>query len=453
MFVELSILGLLQGWPVHMHVEGLRGTGKTTILRAAQAILPPITRVKGCIYNCHPLRPHCPLHAGLNPVELANLGTETVPRPFLEISHSAKMGTVVGTLDLKRLTDSSEPEARILPGTLPKAHRGIVFVDEINRIADTSPELTDVLLDVMGTKPGRVQIEESGLPPVTLPLEVSVWAASNPDEDPGPLSDIRRQLSDRFDFVIQMGRPQQMKDILNILRRGHEAKEEQDLDNVIRSRLAAATTEGRGQLEFPPEHLSALAQLYLSHHLESLRSVEALKVGAVLHAAWSQQSSVKWSNIVAVAAAALRHRVRPEELNTVLAELDKQGGPGENATVDGVPRRSQQASGPGLAVSDTRSRQKVWSGWQSFWDRWRQRGRLGAGEATETGSDRVSLRSPQGKSAGTSTDDLGRGQNPLFPDPLDVPLVAPPQAARPLASVEPSQALLTAEVETTDGKD
>ena len=43
----------------------------------------------------------------------------------------------------------------------------------------------------MGTRPGRVQIEETGLPPVELPVLVSVWAASNPDEEPGPLEEIR----------------------------------------------------------------------------------------------------------------------------------------------------------------------------------------------------------------------------------------------------------------------
>ena len=59
----------------------------------------------------------------------------------------------------------------------------------------------------MGTKPGRIQIEEAGLPIVEMPVKVSIWSASNPDEDPGPLEDIRRQLSDRFDFTVNVNRP------------------------------------------------------------------------------------------------------------------------------------------------------------------------------------------------------------------------------------------------------
>ena len=170
LFLELAILSQSRGHPLHIHVEGLRGTGKTTIIRAARQILPPIKRIRGCLYNCDPERPHCPEHRHLSREAIASLGIEEIPMPFLEISASAKIGTVVGTIDLARITNPARPEAALLPGTIPQAHRGIVFVDEINRLADTSPELADVLLDVMGTKPGRLQIEESGLPGLSCPF-------------------------------------------------------------------------------------------------------------------------------------------------------------------------------------------------------------------------------------------------------------------------------------------
>ena len=86
------------------------------------------------------------------------------------------------------------------------ANRGIVFIDEINRLAETAPEITDVLLSLMGTKPGKIKIEEVGLEPWEIHVSSSVWAASNPDEDPGPWR-IRRQLSDRFDVVVPVHRP------------------------------------------------------------------------------------------------------------------------------------------------------------------------------------------------------------------------------------------------------
>lgn len=215
--VEMSLISVLQGLPFHIHAEGLRGTGKTTIMRSVKQILPKITRIKGCLYNCDPDNPHCPQHSKLTAEEIAEIGTEEISIPFLEISHSAKIGTVAGTIDLSKLTNPTKPEAALLPGIIPQAHRGIIFVDEINRLADTSPEITDVLLDAMGTKPGRVQIEETGLPLVEVPVSASVWAASNPDEEPGPLAEIRRQLSDRFDLVIPMGRPSTPEEVVDIL--------------------------------------------------------------------------------------------------------------------------------------------------------------------------------------------------------------------------------------------
>ena len=168
--VELSVLAAVSPTSLHLHAEGLRGTGKTSILRAARDVLPTIWRIAGCIYNCDPASPHCPEHRGLGHEDVAALGLERIGMPYLEISHSAKMATVVGSLDLKRLTDRRGPEAAMLPGILAQAHRGVVFIDEINRLADTNPEIADVLLDVMGTKPGRLQIEEAGLPRVELPV-------------------------------------------------------------------------------------------------------------------------------------------------------------------------------------------------------------------------------------------------------------------------------------------
>ena len=144
--VKMSMVSTIAGEPLHIHGEGLRGTGKTTIMRRAQDILPEIERIKGCIYNCDPAQPHCPHHQGLSAEAIAAIGTEWIPMPFLEISHSAKVGTVAGSIDLARLTDTSNPEAGLLPGLIPQAHRGILFVDEINRLADTAPEITDILV-------------------------------------------------------------------------------------------------------------------------------------------------------------------------------------------------------------------------------------------------------------------------------------------------------------------
>jgi magnesium chelatase subunit I len=244
--------------------------------------------------------------------------------PFLEISHSAKIGTVAGSIDLSKLTNPSKPEAALLPGIIPQAHRGIIFVDEINRLADTSPEITDVLLDVMGTKPGRVQIEETGLPVVEVPVLVSVWAASNPDEEPGPLAEIRRQLSDRFDLVVPIGRPSTPEEVIDILStneamrgtdRGLSQQEKKHLEKMQENLESIAL---QSDLIMPEYLTNFLANIYINFNIESLRALEAIRQAALLHCALRKRSQVMISDIMAVLPLALYHRVNPATLTEIM---------------------------------------------------------------------------------------------------------------------------------------
>lgn len=325
--IEMSLLATMSGQPFHLHAEGLRGTGKTTIMRAVRRALPRIRRIKGCLYNCDPAYPHCPQHRGLSAEEAGRLGDEWVPMPFLEISHSAKVGTVVGSVDLGRLVSPTQPEAALLPGTIPQAHRGIIFVDEINRLAETAPELADVLLDVMGTKPGRVQIEETGLPAVELPVQVSVWAASNPDEDPGPLEDIRRQLSDRFDFVVYTDRPGEAATVEQILAAAERPGWHRPLSpadeiqaELFRSRLTSLVGL-LGGVQVPGGLRQQVAELYSRHNLESLRAVQAMQIGMRLAACLDERSEASAEDLASIAAMALRHRVDGDTLKKVSTHL------------------------------------------------------------------------------------------------------------------------------------
>ncbi len=343
--VEMSLVSTIRGIPLHVHAEGLRGTGKTTIMRSVKQFLPTITRIKDCLYNCDPKQPHCPIHKDLPLEEIDALGVEEIMVPFLEISHSAKIGTVAGSIDLGKLTNPSHPEAALLPGIIPQAHRGIVFVDEINRLADTSPEITDVLLDVMGTKPGRVQIEETGLPIVEVPVSVSVWAASNPDEEPGPLAEIRRQLSDRFDLVVPMGRPSTTEAVVDILLTNEAVKNEQsysdrDLSPQELKRLQKfgqeiASIAAQGDLAMPEYLTNFLASIYINFNLESLRALEAITQAALLHAALRKRTQMMISDIMAVLPLALYHRVSPVTLSEIMNTVNSRMSGGEKASYAG----------------------------------------------------------------------------------------------------------------------
>lgn len=458
--LEASLVSLLGGSPLHVHAEGLRGTGKTTIIRAARQILPEILRIRGCPYNCDPGSPHCPNHAGLSPDEVSQIGVELVPMPFLEISHAAKVGTVVGSIDLGRIVDPVRPEAALLPGIIPRAHRGIVFVDEINRLADTSPELTDILLDIMGTKPGRLQLEETGLPTVELPVMVAVWAASNPDEEPGPLEDIRRQLSDRFDLLVGMGRPSQVDVVTRILVEGEREKgwaggAPTESFEVLEARESILRRAGmRSSIRMTDELKRLLAEIYVDFGLESLRAVEAVNLGARAMAALEDRDVVDISHIKAVLPLALHHRVDLSTLSGILRFVEEwvsksearqrqpvllgQGSPWTGDTGD-----------PGKAESQrTESSERTEQGQErvSYFDRevpqireslWRKVMNRISGPSQAGG-----LRRPVGR---VLTEQPMANRNGKLGNPCSIDPVAPPEKARPLFSLHGNELVRTEE--------
>ena len=434
LFLELAILSQNKDYPLHLHVEGLRGTGKTTIIRAARKILPPIERIRGCLFNCDPQKPHCPQHRHLSLEEILALGTEVVPMPFLEISASAKVGTVVGTIDLMRMTSSTRPEAALLPGTIPQAHRGIVFVDEINRLADTSPELADVLLDVMGTKPGRLQIEESGLPRLEIPAQVSVWAASNPDEDPGSLEDIRRQLSDRFDFLLEMGRPGDPKIVAAVLARGSKGGTEYDLTgDRIREKEFAQWARLLSRVEIDDELRQIVATLYTKFNLESLRAVEALQYGTKVYIARQGRQRAQVQDLLAVAPAVLRHRVEPARLIEILRylrNLSEEVGK-QTAAAASVPvEKGKVQRGKSTAASGgVQGKVGLWQRIREYVSR-----RLEQIFPNQRGQKRRRPGRGGGGRSGRQGRGSGSGQSQAA-NPSQTSILAPPRRARPLFEI------------------
>lgn len=475
--IEMSLIATLSGQPLHLHAEGLRGTGKTTIMRAVRRILPRIRRIKDCLYNCDPVHPHCPRHRGLPPDEVARLGDEWIPMPFLEISHSAKVGTVVGSVDLKALVSTTQPEAALLPGTIPQAHRGVIFVDEINRLAETAPELADVLLDVMGTKPGRVQIEETGLPAVELGVQVSVWAASNPDEDPGPLEEIRRQLSDRFDFAVYTDRPGDAGIVEQILsltdnpgwHRPFTPMSEVRAD-VFRARLAGRTLALR-TVALPQELRQQVADLYSRYNLESLRAVQAIQMGMRLTACLEGRAEATSEDLARVTTLALRHRVDQDTMKKLTAHLAALGPRTEaglpagalppqlsrprfpNISFGGAAAQPLPESPPAPAQPGPAEPPQTGNTWlnRTLAGLRRNMGLNGAQPPSASGlaaprPGRLFQAAGEKPGAGAPPQRNGPGQGAVqTTDPLQMPPQAPPTAARSLSQLDPNHLIWTEE--------
>jgi magnesium chelatase subunit I len=311
--------------------------------------------------------------------------------------------------------------------------------------------LADVLLDVMGTKPGRIQIEETGLPVVELPAQISIWAASNPDEEPGPLEDIRRQLSDRFDFVIRMSRPSEIACVRQILAQSDGEADPPELQPSDQSRVSLFSTDLQNQcqtlgcLRFPDDIRGLIADIYTRFSLESLRAVEALQLGSKLNAAACVRDKVGLEDLITVTPLALRHRVDADTLGKILKYLQAwpSGAQNEVAGMQAMPPEPVPASRPTPPKPQPRSDPERKP---SLWDRLvqklappslRQSGQPGVGASPQS-TGKASLDGPRGGAGGAAAEG-GIG------DPSQASPVAPPFRARPVAEIPEKDLIKTEE--------
>ncbi len=169
-------------------VFGDRGTGKSTAARALATLLPPILAVKDCPYGCSKEdQARYPDGCGTGPLRKRAV-------PFVDLPLGATEDRVLGALDLERALRSGEKAFE--PGLLAKAHRGFLYIDEINLLED---HLVDLLLDVAAS--GENVVEREGLS-VRHPARFVLIGSGNPEE-----GELRPQLLDRFGLSVEVRTP------------------------------------------------------------------------------------------------------------------------------------------------------------------------------------------------------------------------------------------------------
>jgi len=161
-------------------IRGQKGTAKSTAARALATLLPP--------------RPTSPLPAemrtnqGLIPLELPRPSGGS---PFVELPVGAGDDRVVGSLDIEQALQTGQRHFE--PGLLAQADRGILYVDEVNLLAD---HIVDVLLDAAASAVNTVEREGVS---VTHPARFILIGTMNPEE-----GELRPQLLDRFGLAVEV---------------------------------------------------------------------------------------------------------------------------------------------------------------------------------------------------------------------------------------------------------
>jgi magnesium chelatase subunit D len=294
-------------------IRGAKGTAKSTAARALAAVLPPLPCVAGCPFRCDPAAPWpaCP-HCS----ELAERPALDAPVPCVNLPLGATEDRVLGSLDFERALRDARRSFQ--PGLLASAHRGILYIDEVNLLAD---HLVDVLLDAAAL--GVNTVEREGIA-LAHPAQFLLIGTMNPEE-----GDLRPQLLDRFGLVVTSGAPRDPAVRAEIVRRRLAFETDAVAFNAS---WAAAQTElreriRRARLLLPTVILDDGILLFITRlcaelEVDGMRADLGLHRASRAHAAWQGHQSVTLDDVRVAAELVLPHRRRRKPFEP--PELDRE---------------------------------------------------------------------------------------------------------------------------------
>lgn len=333
-------------------VRGEKGTAKSTMVRALASVLPPIDVIAGDRFSsdpaeANPLSPDGPF--------AADAPTETRAVRLVELPVGATEDRVLGSLHLEKAL--SEGVTTYEPGLLARAHRGILYVDEVNLLHD---HVVDLLLDAAAM--GRSTVERDGVS-VAHAARFVLVGTMNPEE-----GELRPQLLDRFGLTVDVRAPRDPATRAEIVRRrlafetdpaAFAARfadaEAEFTDRVVRAQKLVE------QVELTDDVLTTIAELCAAFDVDGMRADIVTARAAAAHAAWHGRTDVTQDDIRVAARLALPHRRRrnpfdapgidEQELDDLLGPDEGQGPDDDPDPDDPNPDGGGSPDGPGSGAS------------------------------------------------------------------------------------------------------
>jgi len=306
-------------------LSGEKGTAKTTLVRGLAAILPGIAVAAKCRFSCDPAAPDPACPDGPHP---PGGPAEYRPARLVELPLGATEDRVTGSLDVPRVLAGAPTSEAFAPGLLALAHRGVLYVDEINLLPD---HLVDVMLDAAAT--GTATVEREGVS-LRHSCRFLLVGTMNPEE-----GELRPQLQDRFGLcvpVVASADPRERADAVRA-RLSHDrhpartASAHHPASQELTSRIAAAAAR-LGDVVLPEAELMRITAACASLGVDGLRGDLVTARAAIAHAAWRGEPRVTGADVRAAARLALPHRRRKgpfDDPGMDQAQLDEAFGPPE----------------------------------------------------------------------------------------------------------------------------
>ncbi|MFF8477339.1 putative cobaltochelatase [Streptomyces sp. NPDC015414] len=294
-------------------VRGEKGTAKSTAVRALSALLPEVAVVPGCRFSCDPAAPDPSCPDG--PHE-AGAGDER-PARMVELPVGASEDRLVGALDIERAL--AEGVKAFEPGLLADAHRGILYVDEVNLLHD---HLVDLLLDAAAM--GASYVEREGVS-VRHAARFLLVGTMNPEE-----GELRPQLLDRFGLTVEVAASREPDERVEVVRRrlaydddpGAFAARWAEEETAVRQRIAAAR-ELLPRVRLGDGALRQIAATCAAFEVDGMRADIVMARTATALAAWAGRTDVLAEDVRQAALLALPHRRRRNPFDAPGLDEDK----------------------------------------------------------------------------------------------------------------------------------
>ncbi len=301
-------------------ISGPKGSGKSTLVRSLEEILPAVESVEGCEYNCNPkdlahLCPQCRERA-----KEGGLKVSLRPMRIVELPIGATEDSLLGTIDAEGILRTGV--RTISPGLLARANQNVLYVEDLNLLSD---HLVDCILDPAAS--GWVAIEREGIS-VQHPSRFILIASMNPEE-----GGLRPQILDRFALKVDMEPLKEPKERAEIIRRSLAFEEDPQAFykgyEEEQSRLRRRIEEARERLErvvIPEEVMKGVGEACSRLEVEGVRSDIAILKAARALAAYEGRERVEPEDALRVFEVSLSHRAkgpggRPLERGSVVREV------------------------------------------------------------------------------------------------------------------------------------